>query len=409
MLSDPRVEVVNLDGRLFVKASPTSYDVVILHLPSPSTLQLNRFYTQEFFGEVEGLLGEGGVFSLILPSSPAHIPLEMAERNRCVYEALRAVFPHRLAVPGDYNLLIASRDLALTYDAVELQGRLLERGVETRALTLDYLNYLFDPVRREIGLAYLGEAGAMANRDDRPLAVFYDLALWNSLVNPSSTPLFRLLSRLGLRWLPLPLLLCLLLAVRGVSPSTSVAAAVLTTGVAGMTISILTLYAYQILCGYLYQELGVVSASFMLGLTLGGLHMSRRVSRLGSLKTLLKVELLVAAYIVMLPLAVELPSTPLARWLLPLLSCLGGLLVGLEFPLAGHLALRAGGGVGGVAGLLYALDLLGGCLGALASSIWLIPLHGFWGASLAVLTLKASSLLLLLSIGPRRLHLLPTP
>jgi spermidine synthase len=408
-LSDPRVQVVNLDGRLFVKGVGESYDVVLLHLPSPSTLQINRFYTLEFFEEVRSLLGQRGVFSLILSSSPAHIPLEMAERNRCIYEALTEVFPHFLVVPGEYNLFVASPGLSLVYDAEELHQRLLERDVETRALTLEYLRYLFDPGRREIGLAYLRRTRGWMNSDDRPLAVFYDLALWNSLINPSSTPLFRLLSRLGLGWLLLPILLSLLAAMRGVKASTPIAAAVLTTGLAGMTISILILYAYQILCGYLYQELGVVSASFMLGLALGGLYMSRRLPRLGSFKTLIKVEVAVAAYILLFPLALELPATPLARWLLPLLSCLAGFLVGLEFPLASELVLRAWGGVGRVAGSLYALDLLGGCLGAVASSIWLIPLHGFWGASLAVAALKACSLLLLLSIRLRRLHLFPAP
>lgn len=406
VLSDPRVEVVNLDGRLYVKGRPQPYDVVLLHLPSPSTLQLNRFYTAEFFEEVEAVLEEGSVFSLVLPSSPAHIPLEMAERNRCVYRALEEVYPSCVAVPGEHNLFIASRGLSLTYDASELHGRLLERRVEAGTLTLDHLNYLFDPVRRGIALSYLYEGGA-ANRDGRPMAVYYDLALWNSLISPAYTPLFRLLGCLDPRWLMLIPLLLLPIALRGVSPSTSLGAAILTTGMAGMTISILILYAHQTLCGYLYQELGVVSASFMLGLALGGFHMSRRASRLG-FRGLLGLELLVALYMLLLPTALSLPATPLARWLLPLLNCLGGVLIGLEFSLASHLALSHGGAVGRVAGLLYALDLLGGCLGALASSIWLIPLHGLWGASLAILALKAGSLLLL-AVGLSHLHLLPAP
>ena len=51
---DQRVRVHHLDGRLFVKSTSQSFDVVIVNLPDPQTAQLNRFYTAEFFREVAG-------------------------------------------------------------------------------------------------------------------------------------------------------------------------------------------------------------------------------------------------------------------------------------------------------------------------------------------------------------------
>ena len=68
VLDDPRVTLALTDGRLYVKRrfesiardSPGKasdrFDVVILDLPEPATGALNRFYTREFFAEVQSLL-----------------------------------------------------------------------------------------------------------------------------------------------------------------------------------------------------------------------------------------------------------------------------------------------------------------------------------------------------------------
>ncbi len=47
--ADPRVHVHVMDGRLFVKTTQETFDVVIVNLPEPQNAQLNRFYTVEFF------------------------------------------------------------------------------------------------------------------------------------------------------------------------------------------------------------------------------------------------------------------------------------------------------------------------------------------------------------------------
>ncbi len=46
----PGVSVKNTDGRHYLRTTQKRYDAVILDLPDPDTFQLNRFYTDEFFG-----------------------------------------------------------------------------------------------------------------------------------------------------------------------------------------------------------------------------------------------------------------------------------------------------------------------------------------------------------------------
>lgn len=411
VLDDPRVEVVHADSRLFVKGSEDLFDVVIVNLPSPSTLQLNRLYTLEFFREAREILDENGIISTGITSSLTYVAEEMGARNRCIYDAIKMVFPSCLAVPGEYNIFLASpstRADVLIYDASILHQRLLDRGVETSLLTEGYIKYKFSPEKIKMALAYLHRGGGEINRDTRPLAVYYDLALWNTMFHPHMRAIFTLMQRVDLWWFLLPLGLstsALMMRRRTLRISHApIYLTLFTTGLAGMTFSIITLYAFQVLCGYLYQELGAVAASFMLGLALGGWFMSRRISRLGGgVPALACVEGGIVAYSLLLPLAIEVFSIPavkpiilpLVRTALPLLNCASGFLVGLGFPLASEICLRGGDRIGSVAGAVYASDLLGGCVGSLISGIWLISLHGIPGACFMVATLNAASLILL--------------
>jgi predicted membrane-bound spermidine synthase len=66
-----------------------------------------------------------------------------------------------------------------------------------------------------------------------------------------------------------------------------------------------------------------------------------------------------------------------AQIVFPALAALSGVLGGYQFPLATAMFL---GDVSGQRrlGVLYAIDLLGGCAGALVLSAYLIPVFGFW-------------------------------
>jgi hypothetical protein len=52
-LADPRVSIEYLDGRFFIKKTPHRYDLVLVGISNPSTLQINRLFTKEFFSLVK--------------------------------------------------------------------------------------------------------------------------------------------------------------------------------------------------------------------------------------------------------------------------------------------------------------------------------------------------------------------
>ena len=69
-----------------------------------------------------------------------------------------------------------------------------------------------------------------------------------------------------------------------------------------------------------------------------------------------------------------------AQFVFPVLALLCGIPGGYQFPLATEICLR-GNRAGTATGRLYAVDLLGGSVGALVLSGYLIPVFGFWKAA----------------------------
>jgi predicted membrane-bound spermidine synthase len=93
------------------------------------------------------------------------------------------------------------------------------------------------------------------------------------------------------------------------------------------------------------------------------------------------------------------PATLLAPQLIfPALAVLGGILGGYQFPIATEIYLRDSNSRAGL-GALYAVDLLGGCAGALLLSSYLIPVFGFWKTAWLTAAVNLAPALLAARVG----------
>jgi spermidine synthase len=411
VLDDPRVTLAHTDGRLYVKEVGRSFDVVIVDLPDPSTGQLNRFYTQEFFAEVKAILNEGGVFSFGLPSAENYLNPELRHLGGNVYQTLGSVFSQIIVLPGDYNRFLAS-DGPLTTDHTLLAGRLAERGLtETRWVSAPYLRYIFTTdrfpqIRRDLE----GEESAKLNRDLEPICYYYDMALWLSQFYSGLSSFFHRASLLNLWWVVVPLVLAVI--VLRWKRGGAVPMVIAFTGFAEMTLEMVVLLAFQALHGYVYHEVSLIVAAFMVGAALGGGVMNRLIAAkrtpdaAGSsalskgrrwarrpLRVLIVAQGAAMLYALLLPFALlKAAALPLPNLSFPLITLLAGFLGGMDFPLAAELTR---GSVGRVAGLIYGADLVGACLGAFLSSALLIPVLGIPQTCYAVALLSLAGVMLL--------------
>ena len=419
-LSDPRVNIEHVDGRLLVRKLAAEgdrlerYDLVIVNLPYPSTLQLNRFYTREFFQLVRAILREEGVVAFPSPGTLTYMGPGMRNLNATIYETLKQVFPHTHVIPGDVNLWLASPEAHLEAVSLEtLVRRWEERALPTSLMTdfharlkLDEqrLAWFWDSLRRgeEVGI----------NEDLRPSGLLYGLFYWNELFSPGFSGYFEFLERISLPLLGavLILLTAAFLVMRRLSHRVrmaSVPIVMVTTGFAGMAFDLLVIFAFQAFYGYVYQQIGLLVTAFMAGISLGGLIMTRRVERIEKGKPLLlRLEGAIAACWLLFPIVLAILYAQAGRPgvsaavgpILLTLNALAGFLVGMEFPLASKMYLKTSvgeaAGETATAGILYASDLLGAFLGALLVSAMLLPALGVLETCLLVVVLKLGSLVL---------------
>jgi len=186
-------------------------------------------------------------------------------------------------------------------------------------------------------------------------------------------------------------------------------------------LEVLLLLGFQALYGYIYQQLAVLVALFMVGMAAGAWLALKRtaplVSQGGGYLELALLQVSAAAAPLLLyklfVLLASLRSLPalLATSLMvfPGLALVAGLMGGYQFPLASRIyfagseepevpegetqvrAPRSSLSSNRNPGILYGLDLLGACLGAVALSAYLIPVYGF---------LRTAIVMAVVNLGP---------
>jgi spermidine synthase len=376
-LNDPRIHVINADGRQYVKnisqksPLPTNlrsvpgegqgegYDVVIVDVPDPSTSQINRLYTREFFDQVHRILAPDGVISFSLSGYEGYISKELARLIAVADRTLAQTFKNVLILPGARNFFLAS-DGRLTPAVAE---RIERAGVPTRLVNRSYCDAMLTPDRMADVRRVLSP-DAPINEDFNPILYFYHLRYWIS----QFTLRFGILEA-GL----VVLLLIYLLRLRPVP------LAIFAGGFAATALEVVLLLGFQILFGCVYHQVGLIITMFMLGLGIGSLGMNRLLPRCGR-RHLVALALAIAIYSACVPyilMALGQTESPAAAWAtwaaIPAMTLLLAMLVGLEFPLAGKVGFQE---VTATAARLYTADYIGAALGALLVSTLLIPVLG---------------------------------
>jgi spermidine synthase len=390
--SDPRVRVHVTDGRLFLKTTESTFDVIVVNLPDPQTAQLNRFYTLEFFREAARKLSGSGILALRLTAAEDYISPELAAFLRSIYKTLRAVFPEVTAIPGEtVHFFAAGRSGVLAAGSEELLARLRARRLETSYVREYYIPFRMMPDRMaDLDRQIQPRPETPVNRDFAPVAYYFDVALWSSRFNHGYRDLFRAMASVSFRWLAGTVgVLLLVLVARKQRPRTTAACCTAAMGFTLIGLEMLLLLAFQAIYGYVYQQLAVIIAAFMAGMALGS-WLALRAPASRGIRTLVFLQLGAASAPLLLYGVFEaVTQVTGGQVLFPVLALFCGVLGGYEFPVASQIFFSSSHGRS--PGTLYALDLAGSCLGAVLFSVYLIPVFGF---------LKTTVLAAMVSLAP---------
>ncbi len=253
------VEVIYQDARSFIRSSREHFSALILDLPPPSSPQMNRFFTKEFFEEA-GRVADTVGFTL---EGGAYYSTTDALLISSVYRALKAVFPHTAVVPGEQLLIIGSVH-PLQLSPEKLQEFLQENSISPRQYTPFVLKTELNPfefmkVRTALDLP------VSENSDNLPASYIYGLEKWVHHFFPSvkfSKPDERIILSSVL------LLILISLMLRGNSSFPFLVAVL---GLVSLSFEITLLIEFQYSIGYLYREISLLLGIMMLAMGAGAL------------------------------------------------------------------------------------------------------------------------------------------
>jgi len=397
--ADPRVHVHNADGRRYLKQSTEAFDEILLSVPNPDSAQLNRFYTEEFFQIARSRLAPSGLLSLQLRSSEESIGPQLADFLRCIHRTFQRVFPYVAIIPGDtLHIFGAMQPGILTEDPQVLIDRFRNRNLRTLYVSSYAIPFRMMPDRvDQIQDLLRPRPDTPVNRDFHPAAYFYGAVLWSAQFRSAYSHFLQSAARIPFRSILLAIagLSLGLILVRTRSQSSRVRFvalwSVLATGYTLMTLQILLLLAFQSVYGYVYYELAMLIAMFMAGMALAcwfGIVCFRAETLKPLLRAAAYSQVFLAASAPLLLAVVSILSRSVASAheelaaaiTFPLLAFLCGIPGGLQFPVASKIFQHDRQAHPGL-GTLYAIDLAGGCIGALILAGFLIPVFGFWNAA----------------------------
>ncbi len=399
-LNDARVKVYHQDARFLIKSVRDRFDLVIARLPEPTSASRARFFTKEFFGELRRAMTRRSVLCMTAASTPGELTPVSGEYLASVTATLRTHFPSVVVGWGDPAQIFAATEAGLvTTDPLVLSRRYTDRGIQSE---------WFDPVWFEGATDWLepaklirranelaGLEGAQVSTDLHPIAYLQRIVLWDRMTGGRAPSFVERLRVPDWRVLSLFIVLAagaILVGTRLRCRSTvgwakgTVTLSITTTGFATMALSIIWLFAFQNLYGYVYQRIGWIIALFMAGLVIGSAWMSR--GKEPDSRSLWTRLIVVDAAVALLAMSIPLVLPALGRvqsgpWSFVLVECVisilvvsTGILGGAAFAAAGGLQLAAGGRAGRAAGTVVAADHAGACAGALLTGILLVPVYG---------------------------------
>ncbi|MDO8749088.1 MAG: hypothetical protein Q7J72_08260 [Candidatus Omnitrophota bacterium] len=384
-LRDKKVTIYNQDARPFIKAAFTKYDLIILNLGGPSSLQLNRFYTQEFFEKIKNILSQEGRFCFSFESKEDILAGQLLKYNSCLYKSAKSVFPYLQLIPGERLTLIGSSENIPKINPEELAARFKERDIQSKYFTPYHIKaklfrqeYIQKRLEENFNLASI-------NRDYYPSGFFYYLGLRGKQSWLNFNRMWELSGKIKMIYgfgcmesqtiALLAYWIATMLILGVIGRKNIVNLSVFSSGFYGIALAIIISLLFQINLGFLYYRLGMIVANFMLGLSLGGiLFIYLRKTKLSWERALFLSE--IALGIISLLAAFILKDNQLTYFLLTLLA---GIIIGFEFGIFYSRKKTI---------TIYILDLSGACLGSLLTGLIFVPVLGIYNTCLLISSAK---------------------
>ena len=372
ILNDERIHVIHGDARRFIRQTSEKYDVVLVNLPEPSTLLINRFYSREFLMELKPMLTPGAVICESLPSTSDYVSKTAAGANSTLVQTLKTAFRNVLILPGQRNYFLAS-DSSLS---PEIASMITSRGISNLYVNSWYLDENSLKERSDYIHSHL-DKNAEVNSDFRPVAFFQQLRYWTSMFEWNIIAAAIVI---------LVLLFLVFFSLNRISLG------LFTGGFTASSLELLILVSFQVIYGYVFLATGIILALFMAGLALGAFS-SKRMFPFPSEMKYIHIQVSLALFSLGFPfviLALNLPGMPviMVQVVFLLLTLILSFITGLEFAMASAIGSKD---ITLKTSFNYSADLFGSAIGAIVTTLFLLPFLGIVTSCLVMVMLNLFS------------------
>ena len=375
------------DVRYYIKKIRKKFDIIISTIPDPLNLQLNKYYTKEFFQLLKNRLSENGVLYFRISSSENFISKPQGMLLGSIYNTLKASFENIIVLPGDSNYFLAS----ISFQNLTTNNKQIYENYKNNGGSSDYfLNYFvpfnFDKFKIN-SLMNSIDFNTKLNTDLAPITYFYNLKLWSTYFSSDLKNIFFKLYNIKFEIILFILLIIFtILFITLKNRDSLILFSISNIGFIEISLELFVIFIYQIIRGYLYANIGIIYSSFMLGLSLGSFLYTKL--KLENKKIFLNIQFIY----IFIPLGlyfiykfVEIINFEFLKDIIFILTVLFfSVLSGLQFPVAVSLYRDEKFAVGRI----NSFDLIFSSFAALSFSIFFVPLFGFLKL-LIILTLIA--------------------
>ena len=383
--------IVN-DPRLYLENTKKKYDCIIMNMPAPTSLAFNRYFSDEFFERVKKRLDKNGIFSFYIPSKRDILSPRILRFNSCIINTLDRVFTHRLLIPADSMIIIASDTKIVSSN--NLLENFSSSKIKTDYFTIYHLRDSLSPGRIKY-IENMLDKKVKINSDFYPRGFLYYLLLEQSKFYPDLcvdtqkakyfiSEAFMIIIMLLIGFLSL-----LARSNLACNRKCLVKRSLLNVVIIGFTsigFNSIIFVLFQTYSGALFWKIGILTGIFMLGLSLGTFLINSVVDQASiSQKTLSYFYFVWTLFIFSLFVGIKyLNKLYYTDSIFYIYSFLSGSLTGAVYPLITKLMLKQNAAPKNIPIFVYAADLTGAFLGTLVFSILFIP---FLGISLSLLML----------------------
>lgn len=362
-VKNSKLNIINQDARLFLKKIKKKYDVVLINLPDPYNILINRYYTVEFFEEIKEKLSNSGVLSISLTGSANYMNKESVQLHGAIYSTLKLVFNNVIVIPGQQDYFISS-DAPLSAEIGWL--------AEQKSLNTIYVNqyYLDDLLIKERMHKITNEIKdeTVINYDFQPSVYFIHLKLWMKKFN---YPVYLIVGFI---------LIILFVVVR----MQIINYGIFVSGLTSTSMELLLIIAFQVIFGYVFFMLGIFISVFMIGLLAGSMYFYRLIkNNFKNFSFLYYIAGVIATIVPLILVKFNAGNVPdfILHATFIILILVIGIITGIQFSMGTNLRFT---NIHKTASGAYGADSLGSAFGALIVATLLIPVFGLIKVCLVV-------------------------